>query len=410
MESNFVVLYMYICLSFNLVFKCDAKISIKLLQDQLRVTKESHILDLKVMHEEIDSLKERLDQIESFINDTGVIKINHSETSTAETKYQADLVRNLIDGLEKLEVVEKNFVEYAERLRNGFKSLKTWNKQSLKDLVLVLEERLGNQRQDLLSRLNMTQEQVGLCNKDIIELQKNSVWNEDKTSQALQEIKDTFTSEFQKQGASTDARFNEIQIELGKIKTTLPTYSIKMMESEWQVMFQAQAGNGASVYEAWVNDRGTTKTWPLENNRHYRNPAIDSWSKLRVKFVHLALYTEDHTEVAFILFDGIRSDKMNWFSHYRILDSSWGQLRYDSSLNHASIAGYGHRKFYINVRYGGCENDHGFMFVRDRKNTGCSYERFTNTPIFLYSEFPGGTRWHSRYYGIANYMVIKIMK
>ena len=64
----------------------------------------------------------------------------------------------------------------------------------------------------------------------------------------------------------------------------------------------------------------------------------------------------------------------------------------------------------MNVRYGGCQKDHGFMFVLDLKNSGCSYERFTNSPVFLYSEFPGGTRWDSRDYGIANHMVIKIMK
>ena len=63
----------------------------------------------------------------SFRNNTGTIRTDHSETGIEETIYQADLVQDLLGGLEKLEVVEKNFVEYAELKQNDFKSLKTWN-------------------------------------------------------------------------------------------------------------------------------------------------------------------------------------------------------------------------------------------------------------------------------------------
>ena len=172
------------------------------------------------------------------------------------------------------------------------------------------------------------------------------------------------------------------------------------------MIFQAQARNGASVYEAWVNGKGTTTTFPPENDMHYRNPAIDSWNNLDVKFVRLTLHDTDDEEVAFILFDGVRSDKMNWFAKHRISDSSWGQLNF---LNHASIGGAFQRKFYVNVGFGGCENDHGYMYVVDG-NLACAYERFTTSPQFLYSELPGGVRWDSRMYGQAEYMVIKVLK
>ena len=396
-------MWLYICLCLNLILKCDTKVSIKLLRDQLRVMKESHTLDMRVMHEEIDSLKEKLKLIESFINDTSVVKTEHNGNHIARTKYQADFVEDLQEGLEKLEAVQKSFVEYSALLQNGFKSLKTWNKQSLKNLESILEERLKNQEQDLLSRLDLTQDQTESCKSNIKELQKNTALSEDKTTQALQEIKDTYTSksEFQTKTVSTDAKLNDIQTELGEIKNTFPKYQIKMAESQWEVIFRTQARNGASVYQAWVNGKGTTTTFPPENDMHYRNLAIDSWNNLDVKFVRLTLHDIQDEEVAFILFDGVRSDKMNWFAKYRILDSSWGQLNFDSSLNHASIGGDGQRKFYINVRYGGCENDHGFMYVLDVKNKGCAYERSTMSPQFLYSEFPGGVRWDSRAYGQA---------
>ena len=258
----------------------------------------------------------------------------------------------------------------------------------------------------------MTQAQVDSCARDIIALQKNTALNEGKTTQALQEIKETFTSEseFQAKLISSDAKLNNIQTELVKIKNTFPKYQIKFAKSQWQVIFQAHANNGISVYQAWVNGRGTTAIFPPQTDKHYRNPAIASWNNLAVKLVRLTLHASDDEEVAFILFDGVRSDKMNWFAKHRILDSSWAQLNYDSSLNRASIGGDQQRKFYMNVRYGGCENDHGFMYVLDVKNKGCQYELSATTPQFLYSEFPGGVRWDSRMYGYAEYMVITIMK
>ena len=223
-------LRMYICLSLNLIIKLNAKVSIKLLRDQLRAMKESNTLDMRVLHEDIDSLMEKVELIESFINNTSVVNTIDRGTGIAVTNYQADFVKDLQEGLEKIEAVQKNFEEYAVLLQNGFKSLKTWTKQSLKNLELILEERLKNQRQDLSSRLNMTQVQTDSCTRDIIVMQKRIALSEDKTTQALQEIKDTFTSksEFQTQAVSTDVKLNDIQTELGKIKNTFPKYKTRM--------------------------------------------------------------------------------------------------------------------------------------------------------------------------------------
>ena len=212
------------------------------------------------------------------------------------------------------------------------------------------------------------------------------------------------------QAASTEAKLNDIEIELNELKTAHPKYLNKMDWSQWQVIFWAQARNSVSVYDAWVSGYGTTTTFPPKIGMHYRYPAIDSWNNLDVKYVRLTLHDQHDEEVAFVLFDGVRSDKMNWFAKNRILDSSWAQLHYDSSLNHCSIKGYKNRRFHINAWHGGCENDNGFLQVHDVKDEGCTYERTENPPRFLYSEFPSGVRWDSRAYGEAEYMVIKIMK
>ena len=419
-------MWLYICITLNLILNCDARVSVKLLQDQLRVMRESLSLDMRVIHAEIDSLREKLEMIEGSINATKAVSTDDKGAGIEDTKYQDHFVKELLDGLEKLETMKKNYEEYVILLRNGFKSLKTWNKESLKDLVQVFEERLRDQQQDYSSRLNTMQGQVESCTNEIKELQINTGLSDNQMTQALQEIKDTFTrkSEFHTQAASTETKvasvdvriastevkLNEIQTELHELITARPKYQSKMDWSQGQAIFRAQARNGVNVYEAWTNGKGTTTAFPPENGKHYRNPAIDSWNNLDVKYVRLTLHDQNDDEVAFILFDGVRSDKMNWFAKHRILDSSWAQLNFDSSLNHCSISGDGQRKFYINARYGGCENDHGFINVLDMKNRGCRYERSANPPRFLYSEFPGGVRWDSRAYGEAEYMVIKIMK
>ena len=126
---------------------------IKLLQDQLRVTKESHSLDIRVIHDELDSIKNRLEDIHvsSAINGPDAGAISSSEPGV---NYQCILIQKMVTSLNDIELSKRNFAENVDVLRKGFKSMKAWNVESAKDLelmILKLEERLTNQRHKLLS-------------------------------------------------------------------------------------------------------------------------------------------------------------------------------------------------------------------------------------------------------------------
>lgn len=381
--------------------------------------KEAHALDIRVIHDEIDILNEQLAEISDTVNGTDASKVDSLDVGQ---NLQTERVQKMIQRLESdMKTSEESFANAAELLKNGFKSFKSWHVSSLKEMeehVLDLTESLKRLRQDWFSRLDKLQRELAETNQNINQQKKSfTSFREElrqQTSQVRRDVEETCTSEIQRHGVSTETKLDELQYQIDKINEGLPTYSI--MKEEWQFVFRAQSGNGVHVYDAWVSGRDARTTFPTEEenysfgNDHYRNPVVDSWNNLGVMFVRVTLYDKYGKEVAFVLFDGVRTDKMNWFSKERILDSSWSQLRYDSPLNHASIAGEAglNRRFFINVRYTGCENDHGFMLVLDRGPMPCNYEKLPNHPLLLYSEFPGGTRWSSMYFGRAEYMVITI--
>ncbi|XP_014662096.1 PREDICTED: uncharacterized protein LOC106805128 [Priapulus caudatus] len=98
-------------------------------------------------------------------------------------------------------------------------------------------------------------------------------------------------------------------------------------------------------------------------------------------------------EVVFVDFNGVGSNKVNWFSQDRILRSSFSDLPYSASMNYASIAGSGakgQRRFFLQKNYGGCDVDAGWVVIADRLKPGgsdpCWWEQVKHVerPAFLY--------------------------
>ena len=203
---------------------------------------------------------------------------------------------------------------------------------------------------------------------------------------------------------------------IGKIRERISPNSD--LSDYWLLVFRLRPGGYGGVLEAWTDGRNARESYDPNDadvmfHKYilFRNYAIDLWEHLRISLVRVALFDENDKEVAFLLFDGTGSDKMNWFSKERLLDSSWVQLRYDSALNFFSIAGdtSNVRRFFINVRYSSCPIDHGFLMSLDGNSPRpCDYEkRLGQTSRILYSKYPGGTRWSSEFKDAA-YMDISI--
>ena len=365
-----------------------------------------------------------LEYIGNVINDTKMGDISSFETGV---NFQTDLIQKMVESLNDIEYSKRNFTDNVQVLRHGFTSLKSWTIERVKDVdkkVQKLEERWTNQRQELLSGINELKGNVSKTN-NILNAMQTDFENSVKalriaTSKSLQNTSKHCTAEIKKSEASIDDKFNKIDEAIEIIKgTIIPIYPVK--NDDWLLVFRAKSGGFGGVFEAWETGTGARESFEPEDadfffqeDDPYRNYAVDIWKRLRISLVHIALFDYDGQEVAFLLFDGMGSDKMNWFSKERLLDSSWVQLRYDSSLNYFSIAGDAgnKRRFFVNVRYQTCDIDHGFLVVIDRDAPRpCSYEKSLGQSMeILYSKFPGGTRWSSMEFRKAAYMDISIYR
>ena len=381
--------------------KCQTSSNIR---QQIRVIKEAHALDISSLYDEIDSLKDVLREMSDQINRT-----HDMLTVTHTGNYEEDISDNT-QGFQHFE--DSNQLDTSAMMRKGIKSSKTWfimELRAVKQTVSSFKEDLAIKTAELADKINsldnLVSENHALFERfqeELTALHEKLVENKNM----VRDIENTCLTEIEKRYTENENQFIELRSQIEKINERGPMYTIN--KDEWIVVFRAQAGNGVSVYDAWRYNRGTVDVLSNTNAKsHYRHSAVQRWKDIQVVLVRVALY-ENGKEVAFILFDGDRSDNMNWFSKERILDSSWNHLRYDSALNVASIIGVGNRRFYINTRYGGCENDHGFMLLLDNGPSPCIYEKILKQPQIMYAKFPGGTRWDSMLHGRADSMTISI--
>ncbi|KAH3725503.1 hypothetical protein DPMN_051347 [Dreissena polymorpha] len=74
---------------------------------------------------------------------------------------------------------------------------------------------------------------------------------------------------------------------------------------------------------------------------HYRDPALDTWHNLAVKYVKFALY-KGNREVAYVIFNGSGSSNMDWFTYSHVNLSSWPGLTSKGQYTVFSVSGDSH--------------------------------------------------------------------
>ena len=99
------------------------------------------------------------------------------------------------------------------------------------------------------------------------------------------------------------------------------------------------------------------------------------------------------TEVFSILFNATDSDKENWYSKNRMIDSPWTDLNNNNNPppTYFSIFGESDRRFYVSGPHNGCEFDTGWLSIISHH---CVYEtRFVRTTV-MYSKLQINTNWN----------------
>ncbi|KAK3100173.1 hypothetical protein FSP39_015753, partial [Pinctada imbricata] len=95
------------------------------------------------------------------------------------------------------------------------------------------------------------------------------------------------------------------------------------------------------------------------------------------------------TEVAYLIFDAMWTDRFSWFNKSRLISTSYNMTHLMSQpFNFFSISGDATssvvRRFLITRNYGGCVNDKGWILVSDGRNQifSCNVDDVTTTTVY----------------------------
>ncbi|XP_022101932.1 uncharacterized protein LOC110985301 [Acanthaster planci] len=183
---------------------------------------------------------------------------------------------------------------------------------------------------------------------------------------------------------------------------------------EWRLVFKGVAGTGLKLYDMW-----TTAAWDasaMGGSGSCRNELLHSaWknSELVVRRVKLSLYDSSGCR-AELVFNGIGSDILNWFSKERLITSPWTDLK-STKTNYFSIRGQTKedRRFFINHKFGACGGDSGWLAVTEsNRPVDCEWERATEDlpySIISYSRKDSRVDWPVlTEVGRADYLTIDV--
>ena len=207
---------------------CDNKrTTLKLLKDQLRVTKESHALDVRDINAEIGSIKDELENIAEVIN---VTYTNKAFASDTEIIFQEHGIQKMVKSLHGIEHSRRNCIKNVEILRQGFYSLKLFTTERVKEIeimVQTLEGKWTNQRRQLLSEISEINEELNNQTQNIIQKDLSSSMEafRSKTSKSLQDTKDQCLAEIKKSEAPLAERLNAQDQAIGVIRGRMFPYS-----------------------------------------------------------------------------------------------------------------------------------------------------------------------------------------
>ncbi|XP_070567271.1 uncharacterized protein [Ptychodera flava] len=174
-------------------------------------------------------------------------------------------------------------------------------------------------------------------------------------------------------------------------------------KDEWKVVFKAVSGIGGNLYAIYTSNKPMNQDRPEArelNDKfkgHYKSYLMDHWEALGVSEVKIAMFREGVEKVSMV-FNGIGSTKMDWFTRERLKSSPWQDLM-DSfpqqGINYFSISGHANlnRRFFVNNHYGGCPEDFGWMVVVDDGNTACPWSTVSEKLFFMYSPHSNKVNW-----------------
>ena len=161
----------------------------------------------------------------------------------------------------------------------------------------------------------------------------------------------------------------------------------------------------------------TIKEADAKRNVNFKSPLMATDAHQSLKAIYVELFDSAgrrKTHVGFRINPGESIKKGSWFAKDRLISASpWSLNRMKKTkFNYFSIDGVKDvrttRRFYINVSFGGCPNDRGFMAIIERPY--CRWEkRKRYTPSYIWTS-SGNTygRYNYRTYEAAEFRMYGI--
>lgn len=164
--------------------------------------------------------------------------------------------------------------------------------------------------------------------------------------------------------------------------------------------------------DSWL---GALTVWNYASAIHgthfTRSSIIDNWEAVNITRVRLEIF-KDNKIVGYMVFNGCDSNKLDWFSQERLINSSWDDLQYGSVLGELSIQGsnVGNRRFFVSKSHVGedsCMRDNGW-FVSTGNYYNCAENSDRIKKRVLYSPYNTASTFHEM--SQADEFVISIKK
>ncbi|XP_052081841.1 uncharacterized protein LOC127719653 isoform X2 [Mytilus californianus] len=186
--------------------------------------------------------------------------------------------------------------------------------------------------------------------------------------------------------------------------------NIRMSRGEeecWALVYKISTGGNGSAYNLFmsgdslnVNDEEAMSLHCSNPSRkHFKSDIVNNWSTNGIDQVRVSVYVNGIEQI-FLLFNGSKTNKTNWFDESRLMNSSYSDLNEQTNVSFFSVDGISgnaddsvgnySRRFYIrNETTGNCEtSDYGWLFVGDELGN-CDYERkIEDKPFILFSNPP----------------------
>ncbi|XP_025104872.1 uncharacterized protein LOC112570546 [Pomacea canaliculata] len=207
-----------------------------------------------------------------------------------------------------------------------------------------------------------------------------------------------------------EARLSRLENQRGDGRIDRVDYKDFIKKDDWLLVFRATSGLGSPVYDTWTRTgyhddytytRASMPCGCTSTNgscdRHYRSRLLDSWPSSALDKVKLAVY-EGGVEKAYMIFTGLGSNYINWFSADRLVQSSWKDLK-SSAHNYFSIIGIDEpnrvtRRFYVSNVHNSCPGDKGWLSIKDKGHV-CLWETADQIPTIFYSKSETMGTWET---------------